>query len=633
MAHALNLNLDSRQKETLRQKGYRALARAQLKSGEKRISKASLAPEVLKLDAEGYNNLQIAWALQRGDRYIREVRKWGNESGTNLIYINRNPVLRDDLPEELRPLVEFTADAFELFFNKYSGRILPIHCKFWVDSWINSRNLMINVPPGHAKSTVMAVWIPIWLLSRDRDVQIILISAGKDLMLIHTNEIASHLENNLDLIRDFGRFKPDQRGDAPWRPNQGELIVAGRHREYKSGQLSLQVRGSGQHVLGMRADFVIIDDPTNSEIAVSPTENKKQVTWLQQNVLTRIEPQEDLDYGGKALIIGQRVHIRDLYGQIEKQKYEQGPLRGQPYWKVEKTPAVIRWPGEDPENPAPLVLWPERWSFEELMVVYERIGGKHPFACLFQQKPHPEGGGIVEEDWKVKCVDPERKGLEGFQGEDKAAQGLPIVRVIGVDPTPTQSAGIVVGDLLYDREVFTFAVIEVIRLEAGVRKLKYEIDRCIQQYRPDYMVFEQSGFSVWLEEDPIYEAWRKQVRIINHHTGVNKNSMEYGVQSLAGDFEFGHIRLPGGDDSGRYMTDMLWEELELYPSGDTWDLVMALWFIKYNYKSLVPVFAYNDTFDRVGGSRTWSFVKKQSTVGDMNQARVDEFREMMRKAR
>lgn len=383
----------------------------------------------------------------------------------------------------------------------------------------------------------------------------------------------------------------------------------------------------------MRADFIIIDDPTNAEIAISPTENKRQVSWLREQVLTRIEPEESdegVDYGGKALIIGQRVHIRDLYGQIEKQKWERGPLRGKPFWTVEKTPAVIRWPGEDPENPSPLVLWPERWPFEELMVVYERIGGKAPFQCIYQQKPMPEGGGIVQEEWKKICIDPERNGKVGFQGEDKAAQGLPIVRVIGVDPTPTQSAGIVVGDLLFDRERFTFAVIEVIRLDAGVRLLKHEIDRCIQQYRPDYMVFEQSGFSVWLEEDPIYEAWRRQVRIINHHTGVNKNSMEYGVQSLAGDFEFGHIRLPGGDEVGRYMTDMLWNELELYPSGETWDLVMALWFIKYNYKSLVPVFAYTDNFQGSNSSRTWSFIKNRQTDEGMSQSRVDEFRKMMR---
>lgn len=626
---APNLNLDARQKETLRQKGYRALARAQRESGEKRISKAALAPEVAKLDAEGYNNLQIAWALQRGDRYIREVRKFGTESGDRMIYTVRDPVTKfDHLSPELQAMMEFTADGFKLFFDKYSGRILTDFAHQWIDSWLRTDNLMINVPPGHSKSTIMFVWLPIWLVTRDRDAQILLISAGRDLVLIHMNEIVEHFENNLELIGDFGRYKPDQRGETKWAPLAGELIVAGRHRESKSGQLSIQARGSGQHVLGMRADYVILDDPTNDEIAASPSENKKQMRWLRGQVLHRLDP------GGKALVIGQRVHVRDMYGQLEKQTWERGPKRGQPFWKVEKSPAVIRWEDEDPENPEPIVLWPERWNYQELMQIYERIGGWGPFNCIYQQKPLPDGGGLVQEVWKEMCSDRDRGGRQGFQGDDKAAQGLPIVRVVGVDPTPKGKAGVIVGDLLYDRERFVFAVVEVIRLDAGVMRLKSEIDRILFEYHPDYLVFEHSGFTTWLEEDPIWESWRHQVKIIDHHTGSNKNSQEYGVQSLAGDFEFAHIRLPMGDPEGRNMTNLLWDELSAWPDADTTDLVMALWFIKYNYKRLVPIFAYSDTFQGSSTDGAWSWLEKPAPAqGGISQAKVDRFRKMMRESR
>ena len=45
-------------------------------------------------------------------------------------------------------------------------------------------------------------------------------------------------------------------------------MVESRTRESESGDLTIQVRGSGQQILGMEANWVIIDDAVSREIAI-----------------------------------------------------------------------------------------------------------------------------------------------------------------------------------------------------------------------------------------------------------------------------------------------------------------------------------------------------------------------------
>ena len=108
-------------------------------------------------------------------------------------------------------------------------------------------------------------------------------------------------------------------------------------------------------ILGRRADFILVDDPTKQEDAASETTRKVQLDRLHQQVFSRLEP------GGQIMVIGQRVHLLDLYGSLEKEEWVIGPDAGDRLWHIEKYPAVLRWPNEDPENPEPIVLWPERW--------------------------------------------------------------------------------------------------------------------------------------------------------------------------------------------------------------------------------------------------------------------------------
>jgi hypothetical protein len=110
-------------------------------------------------------------------------------------------------------------------------------------------------------------------------------------------------------------------------------------------------------------------------------------------------------------------------------------------------------------------------------------------------------------------------------------------------------------------------------------------------------------------------ALKDRVRLMLHHTTAKKNSMEYGVQSLASDFEFSRISLPYGDDTARRMSDMLANEALMWPDGDTSDLLMALWFVKFNYKSLRPTY-FLPTRRKGSTGGGWSWMSKMKAEND-----------------
>jgi len=158
------------------------------------------------------------------------------------------PKLRGQLEKRHQEMLRATPEAFEAFFNEFSGLKLPAHAKSWVASALANKRLLLNVPPRHAKSTIMAQWFPIWLIARDRDIQIIIVSQttqGPAAQAIR--KISYELESNTKLNHAFGRFRPD-RNDGVWRAL--DIQVEGKDFGKRPG-LTIQIRGSMQAILGM----------------------------------------------------------------------------------------------------------------------------------------------------------------------------------------------------------------------------------------------------------------------------------------------------------------------------------------------------------------------------------------------
>lgn len=607
---------DDANPNTLASRGRRARERAQRRSGSGRINSAAWYPEIVWLDGLGMRNAEIAKALHLSERRVSEIRSDGRKDGQAMVKVEPVPVMPADFSAETLAMTEFSGDGFALFYEWLYKRPLPDHCRDWVQEFCDFRNLMLNVPPRHMKSSVFSVAVPIWLICRNRDEQILLISKTGKLARQWINDIAYELEFNQELVETFGRFAPERKGESPWRPGEGVLQVLGRSRTARQAQFSFQARGMEQQVLGMEATIVIVDDPTDSKTAKSDIAHEEEMRKLHEEVLSRVEARTVSEAAGRVVIVGQRVHFRDMYGELSRQVWQRGPKKGERLFEVITHPAVIQWPDETPDGEAE-VLWPDKWTFDELMLVYERVGGHANFECYYQQNPMPEDEVAFRPEWWEGCRDYDRAALHGVRNEqDHDHDFIPMTRVLSIDPSPKRFNGLVVADVAYTGEHFAAAIIEAKHWVGGLRSIIEEIERCSRQYALDYFILEQSTFTGWLYEDPYFQSIRDRFRVIGHNTGRNKADPERGVESLAGDVEFGRIRLPYGDPLGREMSRAVEDEANVFPFGDHDDILMALWFIKWNWRRLVPLRDLVTTF-RGKQQTPWGVFKRRNDPGDV----------------
>jgi len=583
----------------LRETGDRALARALARSKNKRglIDAAEMWVEVDKMRERGYRNGDIAFALNRSLSYIELLVK---RFASRTLHI---PIAKDRETYDGTEL-DWNVNSFAAFFDRFSPYTFQPHQRPWVEAFLAHRNLILNVPPRHSKSTLFAVWLPLWLICRDRNTQVIIVSAANEDASKWALEIAGQMELNQDLIQTFGAFVPQNKGDFPWRATKGEFVVAGRTKYAKGAQFTLQVKGMSQHILGREADYVIVDDGINPEIAASETARKTNMDHLLNSVLTRVESSVENPYGGRACLIGQRVHSQDYYGVLAEQVYEKGPRKGEKVWHLERYPAVLRWP-EDNDGQAE-VLWEARWPFEELMESYARVGGFNAFSCMYQQEPLPQETALVKQVWWDSCKDRQRAGFEG----PRAYRGDPAVaRVLAIDPSPTQFHGWVLGDVSGQADArFRLDILGVGHMRSGQNELRELIRTMHGAYELDYLVWEDSTFSGWFFNDPYFHEIRTDFKIVKHKTTTNKHVADYGVQSLAWDFENRNISLPYGDAEGKQMTDGLGVEVLGYPEYPRDDQFMALWFIKFNWRRLKPMPEANPLsgyYGRHDGAWSW----------------------------
>lgn len=510
---------------------------------------------------------------------------------------HRGELEPDVLNDKGRALIEGVVDAFERFFLRYSGydELFPLH-KQWVRDYYTEDRLLLNVPPRHSKSEIMTVWLTVFEVACDRNVQILIISQAQPMAKKFSNKIAYILEFHTGLLRDFGRFKPYD--DAtPWRPLSGEMMVEGRTRGTESGDMTVQVKGVGQQILGAEADRIRADDVVDRKSAWSADSRDKLSEFFSGDVMTRRSPHS------KACVIGQCIHHEDLYAELGGKSYSRGSRQGQPVWRRILHPAILDWEKEE-------VLLPQLWSFDRLMETYEdlrRHGDGWLFEAMYQQNPLPASSRLVQLAWifgdaadggtHQGCLDIRRglgEGMPPVEDENgKMMAGW--ARVISVDPSPERMTGVLVADVLGTRQDFRCGILEAIRARLDVRELVLKLEDLYQLYHPEYLIFEQNAFARWFLQDPRFVGWSQahKVRVIGHTTGKNKSDPNYGVQTLAPYFEFSRISLPWGTADAQASSKLLIEEATNFIPGSIkaatyTDLLMALWFIYYNHASLAP---------------------------------------------
>ena len=242
------------------------------------------------------------------------------------------------------------------------------------------KRLIINVPPRSLKSHCATVCFPAWLLGHNPSTHIICASYAQELADKHALDCRS-----LVMSSRYQELFPETRLSSS-RPAVHDFQTT-----RKCTRLATSVGGV---LTGRGTDFIIIDDPTKPEEALSEVQRRTANDWFDHTLSSRLNNKRD----GCIIVIMQRLHEDDLVGHV----LQQGG------WRLLKFPALA----EEDERHEILTpygaqvytrkegeaLHPEREPLEVLAQIRE-IQGEYNFAGQYQQAPAPLGGGMVKGEW------------------------------------------------------------------------------------------------------------------------------------------------------------------------------------------------------------------------------------------
>lgn len=180
-----------------------------------------------------------------------------------------------------------------------------------------SRNV-IAAPRGHAKSTNLTFKDSLHATVYGYKHYILLLSDSSEQAEGFLDEIKTELEENADLIEDFGSLK----GDKTWRSN-GILT---------KNDIKIEAIGSGKKVRGRkhrnwRPDLIVLDDIENDENVNTPEQRKKLKSWFEKAVSKAGDTYTDIVY------IGTVLHYDSLLNNVLHN----------PRYHAKKYRAVISW--------------------------------------------------------------------------------------------------------------------------------------------------------------------------------------------------------------------------------------------------------------------------------------------------
>jgi phage terminase large subunit-like protein len=403
--------------------------------------------------------------------------------------------------------------------------------------------LIVNMPPGSAKSLYGSVAFPAWYLGRNPTKMII------------------GAANTSELADGFGRKarnligNPDHQRAFPGCMLAADNAAASRWATSKGGEYF--GTGIGGAITGRRADLAIIDDPVKSrEEADSETIREKQWAWWKDDLQTRLKP------GAGVVVIMTRWHEDDLGGRILRDLKERQSSARVKVLKV----AMEALPNDPIGREVGAPLWPE-W-FTPLMIENAKSEPR-TWSALYQQEPRPEGGGEFKEEWlcyyknhpsvgsKVILVDPS----SGKKSKRKKA---------GTDFTSMWVVGVGADGNDY--------VIDGIRDRLNLAQRTEALFDLVRRHKPSVVGYEEYGLQADIEHIQIeQERQSYRFRIIPLGGSVNK---EDRIRRMIPSFQKAQTWLP--QSMVRQMAD-----------GVQRDIIAAF---KDEYLSF-PVGAHDDAMD------------------------------------
>lgn len=245
------------------------------------------------------------------------------------------------------------------------------------------RNLLINVPPRHCKSSIVSVAYPAWVWREIPGHKFIYASHSFSLSKRDSVKCRSLIQS--EWYRNKFQIK--------WEISDDQNEKVKFENTEKGFRMAASVGGS---VIGTGADTQVVDDPHSPLDVRSETVRQSVIDWYDQEFSTRINDPKT----ASRIMIMQRLDQQDLSQHVlDKGGWTHLMLPAQ-YEEARKCVVhVTGWEDERKIEGEP--LWPERFGTPEIED-FKRSLGSMAAAGQLQQRPAPAEGAIFKRAWFTK---------------------------------------------------------------------------------------------------------------------------------------------------------------------------------------------------------------------------------------
>lgn len=375
------------------------------------------------------------------------------------------------------------------------------------------------------------------------------------------------IESN-DILKD--RLYPDSRNSGAWASTN--IVCRNGAR--------LTCKGFGSSVRGAHPYWIVVDDGLKDNVIYSALQRQKSIDYFHAVIMNMLVP------GGQIIVVGTPFHASDLYGDLRSKSIF--ATKNKKGWFVIEYPAIF---------PDGRILWPQRWSFFDLMdkkatqgnIIFSRENLCRPItneASIFPLKVLERSLVRMENYTLVRNRDDfPIKFNKVVTGCDFA-----ISANVGSDYTVFTTWG--VDDETGERWLLNFYRDRGKTFHEQMQVLKGINAR----FRPDSMVMEQNTF----QQIFVQESDKQGLPVIGHTTGIDKYDLKTGWPGLAIDFERGKIHIPTGDKYSQDVKDLIFSDLGsvaftdkgLESVGEHDDISSSFWLAKLAANLITTGFKY-----------------------------------------
>lgn len=342
----------------------------------------------------------------------------------------------------------------------------------------------------------------------------------------------------------------------------------------------LTCKGFGSSVRGAHPYWIVVDDGLKDNVIYSALQRQKSIDYFHSVIMNMLVP------GGQIIVVGTPFHASDLYGDLKSKSIF--ATKNKKGWFVIEYPAIF---------PDGRILWPQRWSFFDLMdkkttqgnIIFSRENLCRPItneASIFPLKILERSLVRMENYTLVSSRDNfPIKFNKVVVGCDFA-----ISANVGSDYTVFTVWG--VDDETGERWLLHFFRDKGLTFHEQMQKLK----SINVKFRPDTMIMEQNTF----QQIFVQESDKQGLPVVGHTTGIDKYDLKTGWPGLAIDFERGKIHIPIGDKYSQDVKDLIFSDLGsvaftengLESVGEHDDISSSFWLAKLGANLITTGFKY-----------------------------------------